>query len=150
MSDDWLEREEHEVGTRNLIICREARREGTDPDAPYTLYGVRSEFRPRYELPTSWAEPVWVYVEYFGEPGDYEVWFDLVRFEPGDPDDEAEEIEETSYGPYVLRLVGGPFVQGRSYCLRRLPLKATGVHELRLSITDAPGATIATRYLVKE
>lgn len=146
---DWSESEEPEIGARGLTLCRRVEFDASHPDAPYTLRGILSVFHVRGRLPGVWREPVWLYVEFFGEPGDREVWFDLVRLVYDEGGQLVDEIEETSYGPYALSLLPGLFVQGRSYFLPRVPFTEAGIHEFRLHVAGVSDVLVSQRFLVE-
>ena len=110
----------------------------------YTAYFLRCVPVPRDRLAK--PKPIFAYVEYFGPAGDYEVWIDLVRLEY---DEVGEQIEVTNYGPFALFVPDGKFVHRRYYCLRNVPLSATGLHEFQLRIAGAYH-TIITRTLFVE
>jgi hypothetical protein len=150
MSDEWTEYEEPEIHARNLMLCRKIGYDSTQPRSPYTLHNVLTEFHLLSRPTAARREPAWVYVEYFGEAGDYEVWFDVVRFEWNEDGEVADEREVANIGPFLLRLESNKFVQGRSYYLPRLSLAVAGVHELRLSIAGVSQTLTALRFQVEE
>ena len=146
---EWQESEEPEIGARLLVLCREVRFDGATADSPYSLHGLLSVLRPDGEFPLVWHEPVYLYAEYFGDAGDYEVWFDLIRFVTDDTGEIADEIDEGCYGPFLVTLVPNAFINGRSYFLLKLPLQAAGVHEFQLRVAGVSEPLIAHRFLVK-
>ncbi len=146
---DWSESEEPEIGARCLKLCREVIWNANDPEAPYTLRGVLRGFRPRSSFPAVTPQPVFVYAEYFGEAGEYDVWFDLVRLVMGDDGEMVDEADETTFGPYSLRLLPDLFAQGRSYVLRRVPFSEPGLYELRLRVGGVSQHLIAERLFVE-
>ena len=62
------------------------------------------------------STPICVYVEYFGNPREYEVWIDVVLL---GYDEMMEGVEEAAvtYGPFDLNLPANAFVEGRYYYL---------------------------------
>ena len=147
---EWQETEEPEIGARLLVLCREVRFDAGRGDSPYSLNGLLAVFKAGSDFPVVWHEPVYLYAEYFGAGGDYEVWFDLFRFATDEDGEILDEIEEAGYGPFVLTLAPDAFVNRRSYYLGKLPFQAAGVHEFRLRIAGMYEPLIAQRFLVKE
>jgi hypothetical protein len=147
---DWSESDEPEIGARCLKLCREVIWNANDPEAPYTLRGVIQSLRPRTGYPTYLAQPVHLYAEFFGEAGERDVWFDLVRLVFDADGDLADEVEETVFGPFSLNLTPNLFVQGRWYVLRRVPFPAAGLYEFRLRIAGVSAPLIAERVQLEE
>jgi hypothetical protein len=92
---------------------------------------------------------VFLYTEFFGDAGEYEVWFDLIRFVMDRDGEIVDEIEDTCYGPYSMTMPSGVFVQGRSYPLRVLPFQAPGLHEFRLRVAGVFNVLAAVRFMVE-
>ena len=139
-----------EIGARCLKLCREVLWNGSDLQAPYSLRGAFLRLRPGSEFPAVVRHPLYVYVEYYGSAGEYDVWVDLVRLVVDNDGDVIDESEEASYGPYSLELLPDLFVQGRSYVLRMLPLSEPGVYELRLRVGGVDHHLISERFIVEE
>lgn len=149
MSNEWTEGDEPEIGARCLTLCRRVEFDATHPDSPYSLHGLLSSFHIRTGFPGVWQEPIWLYVEFFGPVADHEVWFDLVRLVYDEEEGEVvDEVEEASYGPYVLTFLPDRFVHSRSFCVRRLPFMAAGLHEFRLRAAGVPEILFVQRLLV--
>ncbi len=150
---EWQEHDEPEIGARLLVLCREVRFDGGQGDSPYSLDGLLSVLKPRGEFPQVWHEPVYLFVEFIGDAGEFEIWFDLIRYvvgEDGEIADEVDEGDEGCYGPFELRLPPATFVQGRSYPLKKLPIPAPGVYEVQLRIAGKYDVLASTRFLVEE
>ena len=146
---DWQKQEEPEIGARHLLLCRDVAFDPAFPDSPYTARGFLSVFRLSGDVPAVWHDPVYLYVEFFGDPGVYEIWFDLVRFVFDESGDIADEIDEGCYGPFDLRLPPAMFIQGRSYPLKKLPLTGPGVYEFQLRVAGKSEVLLSTRFLVE-
>ncbi len=139
--------DEMEIGARNFVLCRGVTFDAKHPDAPYTLHNLLSAVRPYSSGVASRSLPIFAYVEYFGPAGDYEVWIDLVTLEY---DTYGEETEVTNYGPFLLSIRGGEFVQGRFYCLRLVPFLTGGIYEFQLRIAGMDQAIIIQTIFAEE
>lgn len=147
---DWSETDEPEIGARCLTLCQRVEFDGTNPVAPYSLRGVLSVLPVRSGFPAMWQESIWLYVEFFGAAGEYEVWFDLVRLVYDEEAGElVDEIEETVYGPYAATFPLDAFVHSRAYYLKKVPLNAPGLHELRLRVAGVSEVLFSQRFLVR-
>ncbi len=114
-----MEYGEPEIGARHLILCREVLWNAGAPDAPYTLRNVVHRVRLASGYPGVAPGPFYLYAEYYGEQGEFDVWIDLVRMTTDEDGDEVDEVEETCNGPYTLALHPDRFVQvGRMCCIR--------------------------------
>ena len=71
---------------------------------------------------------LWVFFQASGDPGDYQIWIDLVPVD----EDGADIGEESTYGPCILIIHEGVYVESRGWKLRNLPFGAPGLYELRL------------------
>ena len=80
----------------------------------------------------------------FGDPGDYQIWFDLV---PVNEDGEAIG-EETTYGPYILIIHEDSYVEHRGWKLLHLPFAASGRYEMWLWY--ASDVLAREQFLVRE
>ena len=138
-----------EIGARNFILCRGVTFDAARPDAPYTLHNLISTVRIVDPEALSASEPIFVYIEYFGPAGDYEVWIDVVFLEYDASMDEGDG-DVASYGPFDVRLVDKRFVQGRSYFLRHTPLNRPGILEFRLQVAGVFEPLITQRLLVEK
>jgi len=147
---EWQEHQEPEIDARHLLLCREVGFDPSQPYSPYILRGSLSLFYPVGDFPVVWHEPVYLYVEFFGDAGEFEIWFDLVRYVFGEDGEIADEVDEGCYGPFELRLPPATFVQGRSYPLKKLPLPAPEVYEVQLRIAGKYDVLASTRFLVEE
>lgn len=147
MADEW--RGEPNVSARRLTVCREVVWNAGDRLAPYTLRGVIYGFHPRAGFPFAHPRPLYLYAEFFGDAGGYDVWFDLVRLVPDDDGNIVDEEDEASFGPFVLELVPDEFVQGRAYVLRRVGFRQPGLYEFRLKVGGV-GEPLAVERLYLE
>jgi hypothetical protein len=69
-----------------------------------------------------------VFFQASGDPGDYQIWIDLVPV-----DEDGEDIgEETTYGPCTLIIHEDVFIESRGWKLLNLPFAAPGLFEVRL------------------
>ena len=149
MSDEWTEGDEQEIGARCLTLCRRVEFDATHPDSPYSLCGILSVFHVRTGFPVVWREPVWWYVEFHGLPADHKVWFDIVRLVYDEEESQiVDEVEEASYGPFVLTLLPEVFIHSRSYYLPKIPFNAPGLHEFRLRVAAVPDVLCSQRLFV--
>lgn len=149
MSDEWSDGEEAGVGARSFTLCERVDYDATRPEAPYTLHGVLSVLWLRTGFPGIWREPLWFYVEFFGEPGEYEFWLDVVLVEPIDPVPPSENPGDSNIGPFLFQLSPDAFVVGRSFCLPRLLFPAAGLYEFRVSVAGVADTLFAHRILVR-
>ena len=138
------------LSARHLLICREVIYDGNNPVAPYTLRGMLTELRPFRAFPLVWNQPIYLFAQYFGEDGEFEVWFDLVQLVYDEADEVVDEVEEASYGPFMLHLAPGRFVHSRSYLLRRVPFTEPGVYEFRLRVAGVMEPLVSEHLLVED
>jgi hypothetical protein len=120
-----------EISARNLMLCRQVSFDRSNPESPYTLVNVLTQIALPTPSQSFLAQPINLYVEYFGPPGFYEVWIDMVAL---GYDVYGEPTEVTSYGPFVLELIAGRYVNSRFYCLRYVPFPSGGVYEFQLRV----------------
>ncbi len=135
-----------EIGARNLMVCRQMTYDANDAVAPYSLNHVLA--RIRRVVPTSLlvAQPVYLYAEFFGEPGEYEIWIDLVEI---GYDGDSGGIEVTTYGPFDLALFPGAFVSSRFYCLKHVPFPGVGLFEFQLKVAGVFEPLLTHRIYVE-
>jgi hypothetical protein len=108
-------------------VCQNVTYDAGNPGAPYSLQGVVTVI--------GWEPPgdglldlLWVFAQGSGDPGEYEVWLELVSL-----DDEGEDAgEETSFGPLTWVMPEGVFAHSRAWILRNIPFPNPGVYEFRL------------------
>jgi hypothetical protein len=147
---DRTDGEEPDIAVRCLKLCREVIWNANDPDAPYTLRGVFHRIRPRAGYPSALDRSVSVHVEYDAGVGAYDVWLELVRLELDEEGEVADEVEETSFGPFVLTIDVERFVHGRMYVLRKFPLAGPGLYELRLRVSGVDSPLVTERLFAEE
>lgn len=147
---DWSEGDEPEIGARGLTLCQRVEFHLGREDGPYTLHHVLTAFRPNGVFPLVLDLPLWLYTEYHGTPGEYEVWVDLVRlvYDP-QTGEVLDEVEDTMYGPYKVNLPPDVFVHAKAYCLRKVPFTEPGLHEFRLRAAGAEEPLASLRVLVR-
>ena len=140
--------DELEIGARNLMLCREVTFDARDPVAPYSLHHMLSTIRAVDPDSIKLSKPIYTYVEYFGHPGEYEVWIDVVFL---GHDEKMELIEEdvATFGPFDLNLSGDGFVEGRFYCLRHVPFLRQGIYEIHLKLAGVFEPVISQRIYVE-
>ena len=141
--------EELELGARNLMLCRRVAFDAAPPASPYTLHNLLSRVRIGGGESQKKSTPICVYVEYFGNPREYEVWIDVVLL---GYDEMMEGVEEAvvTYGPFDLNLPANAFVEGRYYYLRNVPLVRSGIYEFHLKIAGVFESLISQRLYVEE
>ena len=137
-----------EIGARNFVLCRGVSFDATHPAAPYTLHNLLSSVRKGANASRT-SRPIYTYVEYFGKPGEYEVWIDVVFLGYDEMMGEEEEYV-APYGPFDLDLKETVFIAGRAYPLRNLPLIRVGVYEFQLKIAGVYERLISQRLYVEE
>jgi hypothetical protein len=123
---------------RHLLLCQDVVYEFDNPAAPYSLQGVVTALGPEpgvgYPLR---QDLLWVFAQASGDPGEYELWIDLVPLD----DDGDDAGEGTSFGPWVLIVHEGVYVESRAWRLRNIPFAGPRVYEFRLRC----GSDILTR-----
>ena len=114
---------------RHLLLCQHIGYDTQNPTAPYSLQGLVTALEPvpgdRYPL---LLDELWVFFQSSGDPGEFQIWIDLV---PVDEDGE-DAGEETTYGPCILIIHEGVFVESRGWKLLNLPFTAPSLYEVRL------------------
>jgi hypothetical protein len=112
---------------RHLLLCQYIVWDKDNPAAPYTLQGVVTALS--WEPPgDGLLESLWVFAKASGDPGEYEVWLDLVPL-----DDAGEDAGEgTTFGPLVWSIPEGVYAHSRAWVLRNIPFPTPGVYEFRL------------------
>ena len=138
-----------EIGARNLMLCRRVTFDAAHIAAPYTLHNLLSRVRIGDGGFQKKSTPICAYVEYFGNPREYEVWIDVVLL---GYDETSKEVEEAvvTYGPFDLNLPSDAFVVGRYYYLRNVPLLCGGTYEFHLKIAGVFEPLISQRLYVED
>ena len=114
---------------RHLVLCKHVEYDFDDPSAPYSLRNIITALYPANGRSYPLAqESLWVYAQASGDPGDYEIWLDLIPLDE-EGDDAADGI---TFGPWVLRVHDGVFVESRAWVLRNVPFPIAGLYEFRL------------------
>lgn len=150
MSDEWAEDLPPNFGARNVTLCEQVEYDLENPDTPFTLRGVRSVFWVSTGFPAVWRETVWVYVEFFGNPGTYEFWVEVGLVEPTGTNPTKPDAMDLSFGPYRVRLMPGEFVNGKAYRLRSLKFPAPGLYELTVRAAGFPSPLTTHRIFVED
>lgn len=114
---------------RHLLLCQHIGYDASNPMAPYSLHGLLAALEPEPgdSYPLILPE-LWVFFHASGDPGDYQLWIDLVPVD----EDGADAGDESTYGPYVFLLHDDVFVESRGWKLLNLPFGAPGLYEVRL------------------
>lgn len=114
---------------RHLLLCQHIEYDANNPAAAYSLRGLVTALvpEPGDSFPLLLPE-LWVFFQSFGDPGGYQLWIDLV---PVDEDGEPRG-EETTWGPHILLIHEGVYVESRGWKLLNLPFAAPGEYEVRL------------------
>ena len=136
-----------EISARNLMLCREVAYDATLGESPYSLLRMLTHIGLPSRSPKLTAQPICLYVEYFGPPGEYEVWIDMVAL---GYDVYGEPAQVTSYGPFLLEILAGRFVHSRFYCLRYVPFPGGGVYEFQLRVAGVFDPLITQTLFVEE
>jgi hypothetical protein len=75
------------------------------------------------------SQPIlWLFAQFQGNVGNYEVWADLVRVD----DETDEETEVATFGPWVLIVHPDAYAESRGWRLRKVPFPEPGVYEIRI------------------
>ena len=122
--------EDLEIGARNLMLCRRVSYEANDIAAPYSLHHVLTRICRVAASSVLINQAIYLYAEFFGQVGEYEIWIDLVEI---GYDGDSSVTEVTSYGPFDLTIFPDTYVCSRFYCLKHVPFPNSGVFEFRLS-----------------
>ncbi len=138
--------DELEIGARNLMLCRQVTYDTNDIAAPYSLHHVLTRIRRVMNTSALITQPIYLYAEFFGAPGDYEIWIDLVEigYDAG-----SGEAEVTSFGPFDLTVLPDTFVCSRFYCLKHVPFPNAGVFEFRLNAAGVFEPLTTHRFYVE-
>jgi hypothetical protein len=114
---------------RHLIACERVAYDADNPVAPYSIHGVLSVLGPELASGYPLSQPaVWLFAEFQGNVGHYQVWVDLVRVD----DESGDEAEVATYGPWVLLVRPELYAESRGWCLRKVPFPEPGVYEIRV------------------
>jgi hypothetical protein len=74
------------------------------------------------------CDELWVFVQAFGDPGRYDLWFALVPL-----DENGDDLgEETMFGPWVLIVHDDVYIESRGWRLLKLPFGGPGLCEVRV------------------
>ena len=139
--------DELEISARNLMLCRRVLFDRTNTESPYTLINVLTQIALPSPSQGFLAQPINLYVEYFGPPGHYEVWIDMVAL---GYNVYGEPTEVASYGPFVLELVAGRYVNSRFYCLSYVPFPSGGVYEFQLRVAGVFDPLVTQTLFVED
>ena len=135
-----------EIGARNLMLCRQITYDTYDIASPYSLHHVLTRIRRVTNASALVTQPIYLYAEFFGTTGDYEIWIDLVEI---GYDVDSVEAEVTSYGPFDLTVMPDTFVCSRFYCLKHVPFPKMGVFEFRISAAGVLEPLTTHRFYVE-
>lgn len=114
---------------RHLLACEQVSFNAENPLAPYSVHGVLTVLQPESGRGYPMTYPViWLFAQFHGDPGDYEVWVDFVRI-----DEETEDDSEVAtYGPWLLIIHADLFVESRGWRLLNVPFSEPGSYEFRI------------------
>jgi hypothetical protein len=114
---------------RHLLLCHHIDYDANTPTAPFSLHGLVSQLmaEPGDQFPLLMPE-LWLFLRAFGDPGEYQIWVDLV---PVDAEGEPTG-EETTWGPCILNIHENTYIENRGWRLSNLPFKAPGRYEVWL------------------
>lgn len=114
---------------RHFLVCQRVRYDLDSPEAPYSLLGLLTAIGPEpgTGYPLLHTE-LWLFAQFQGDAGEDDVWIELVAV-----DDEGEATaEETTFGPWRLRMPTEGVVESRAFRLLNVPFATPGVYEFRL------------------
>lgn len=110
---------------RHLLLCQHI---GYDLDTrTYSLHNPVAALEPGEAYPLVFAE-LWVFIQAFGDPGHYDLWFGLVPVD----DDGNDVADETMFEPCVLIVHADVYAESRGWKLQSLPFPAPGWYEVRV------------------
>jgi hypothetical protein len=110
---------------RHLLLCQHI---GYDLDKrTYSLDDLITALEPGGQYPFV-VDELWVFIQAFGDPGQYDLWFSLVRV-----DEEGDGVdEETMFGPWVLIIHADVYIESRGWKLLNIPFPAPGLYEVQV------------------
>lgn len=134
MTDPDADPERPELFCRHLILCRTIWYDAGNPDEGYSLGRVIVHIRPPEGHGFGYLEPrLFLYVQLFGDPGEYTVRVRLARIETTeDSDVEGNEGEMPEWGPWDVAVTGDSYVESFGIPLVRVPFDGPGVYEFQL------------------
>lgn len=132
---------------RHLLVCRTMKYDLNEPDSPYTLSGIVTTFRPSDDggYPVL-VEDLYVYAQFWGDPGVHDLWIDLTRVDV----ETGDETEVTTFGPFVLRVTAGRFVETRAWRLRYVPFPRAGLYEFQVRAAGYPDPLVDERISAED
>ena len=114
---------------RHLLVCQDIVYDFANPLAPYSLRGIITVLGPESgESYPLLCDLLWMFTQGSGDPGEYEIWIDLV---PVDEEGNAT-ADETTFGPWLWIIPEGVYIESRAWRLRNLPFQQPGLYEFRL------------------
>jgi hypothetical protein len=146
---EWSEREEPDIAARHLLLCREVTWNSADTEARYSLLGLFTDIRPKGTFPLVWDRPLYTFVQFFGSPGEYEVWIELVRLVQDETGEILDETEAVVFGPFDLKIATPFFIHGRSFYLKTVPFDAPGLFEFRIRVAGVYDVLVTERLFVE-
>jgi hypothetical protein len=142
------EDEEPDLGARHLLLCREVVWNAADDGGRYNLLGLLTVLRPKGSFPIVWGQPIYAFVQFFGSPGKFDIWIELVRLIQADDGEVIDEAEEVLFGPFEIDL-DDRFMHGRTFPLRGVPFDEPGLYEFRVRAGGVYDVLAAERILVE-
>jgi len=110
---------------RHLLLCRHI---GYDLDnRTYSLHDLLTALDLGGQYPLV-IDELSVFIQAFGDPGQYDLWFGLVPV-----DEQGDDIgDETMFGPWVLIVHADVYIESRGWKLLKPPFAAPGLYEVRV------------------
>lgn len=130
--------------SRHLLVCSEVRYDPFAPGAAHSLRGLIVYLQPLDDIGFPLvAESLVLFAQLFGDAGRYTLSVDLVFV------DEGDDTERTvaTFGPTVVIVRPGQFVDSISMPLWNVPFPQPGVYEFRLR-RDAVAEPLASERLL--
>ncbi len=146
--EGWSEQDEPDIAARHLLLCREVVWNAGDAEGRYNLVGLLTELRPKGTFTLVWDLPIHAFVQFFGNPGRYDIWIEMVRLIQDDDGEVLDELEAVVFGPFEINL-GDRFVSGRNFPLVAVPFDRPGLYEFRVRVAGVYDVLAAERILVE-
>jgi hypothetical protein len=114
---------------RHFLLCQHVEYDFDNPTAPYSLQGVVTSLGPEPGNGYPFlVDVLWVFAQGAGDPGEYDVWVDLVPL-----DDDGDDADEpTPFGPLRWIIHEDVYVESRAWVIRFVPFRSAGLYLVRL------------------
>jgi hypothetical protein len=146
--EGWSEHEQ-DIGARHLLLCRDVVWNSADVEAPYNLIGLLTSLAPRGDFPFRLESPIYAFVQFFGHPGKYEVWIEMIHLNQDESGEVIDENDSLEFGPFELNINAQFFVHGRAFCLRKVPFDSPGLYEFRVRVAGVYDSLASERLFVE-